>query len=651
MSKKIILFVIFISLISLSGCNEIEEKCTHNSFEWHVQSEPSCEENGERLKKCVSCGEELEKEIIDSLGHVYLDVLDSAVIPTEEYDGKEADKKCSRCDDLIIGSVIPKLIHEHTYSAEYSFDEQKHWKASICGHDVKGFEEDHSIENNECTVCGYKIETELEPSDYLLFKPYKSNTAYAVTGLRQDVDIKDVVIPTTYEDKPVICIGSNAFKDAKIDTVVIPEGITEIGENAFRDSSIKEIILPSTITKVYDYAFNNCSKLVKFTIHPSLKSSILVGNYETFGILDSLIEAEVPADLVQKLTTGSSYSSSKLKKLTVNFGKVIKKPSYEFTALETLILCEGVEEIDNGVFRNTKLVQVDFPASLYRIGSMAFSGAEQLETVNFDSNCMISVIDAWAFNTSGLVNITLPKSLTIIGNNAFTGSKVVSVTIPGSVKTISERCFSKCNELKEVIVEDGVEEIKLNAFSECQALETVKLPDSINKMEERVFEKCTSLTIVNIPKGITEIPQYTFNSCSSLVTCVIPSNIKTIGLSAFSSCLALNCVYFTIGLETISNYAFSGCKNLYYAALPDGIKAIGDYAFNAAKLKDVIVPNTVTYIGNSAFHSDTLLFFDGTKVSPEARYNCPILLFSESNPYSSQYWHYVDGIPTKWTNE
>ena len=55
--------------------------------------------------------------------------------------------------------------HEHTFSSDWSYNEEQHWHASTCGHDVKDSLGNHRFENisatdegyiDECLVCGYQ---------------------------------------------------------------------------------------------------------------------------------------------------------------------------------------------------------------------------------------------------------------------------------------------------------------------------------------------------------------------------------------------------------------------------------------------------------------------------------------------------------------
>ena len=51
----------------------------------------------------------------------------------------------------------------------------------------------------------------------------------------------------------------------------------------------------------------------------------------------------------------------------------------------------------------------------------------------------------------------------------------------------------------------------------------------------------------------------------------------------------------------IGKAAFSGIENVSFVVIPSTIKRIEDYAFFASSVKSVLVPNSVTYIGNRAF--------------------------------------------------
>ena len=89
-------------------------RCKSHTEELIPTMEPTCTETGlTEGKKCSVCNEILvAQEEIPALGHNYEEVEGTAEAATCETAGKEADKKCSRCDSTITGNVIEALGHD-----------------------------------------------------------------------------------------------------------------------------------------------------------------------------------------------------------------------------------------------------------------------------------------------------------------------------------------------------------------------------------------------------------------------------------------------------------------------------------------------------------------------------------------------------------
>ncbi len=109
-----------------------------------------------------------------------------------------------------------------------------------------------------------------KPTDGLLFTEtynYSTNTAgYVVSGAIRADDITDLVVPPTYNGKPVI--GIMAKDDhyslfPKVKTVTLPENLQFIEEFAFYDCyNLTSVTLPSTLKYIGRMAFYECSKLI-----------------------------------------------------------------------------------------------------------------------------------------------------------------------------------------------------------------------------------------------------------------------------------------------------------------------------------------------------------------------------------------------------
>ena len=52
---------------------------------------------------------------------------------------------------------------------------------------------------------------------------------YGIGNIRSELTDEEVVIPSTYKDKPITAIVDYGFKDTKITSVTIPDSVTKIG--------------------------------------------------------------------------------------------------------------------------------------------------------------------------------------------------------------------------------------------------------------------------------------------------------------------------------------------------------------------------------------------------------------------------------------
>lgn len=72
--------------------------------------------------------------------------------------------------------------------------------------------------------------------------------------------------------------------------------------------------------------------------------------------------------------------------------------------------------------------------------------------------------------------------------------QITSLTIPGTISSVTIFAFQKCTGLLEAVLEEGVGKIEFNAFDQCTALQKVVLPQSLQEIAMYAFRGCTSLT-------------------------------------------------------------------------------------------------------------------------------------------------------------
>ena len=250
-------------------------------------------------------------------------------------------------------------------------------------------------------------------------------------------------------------------------------------------------------------------------------------------------------------------------------------------------------------------------------------------------------------------------SVTGISGYAFYGcTRLTSVTIPSSVTSIGSSAFYGCIHLEKVVVEDlaawcGISFGDSSSNPLCHAYHLydkndneiidLVIPNGVTSIGDYAFERCTGLTSINIPNSVTSIGSSAFDGCTGLTSVNIPNSVTSIGSSAFYKCTGLTSITIPNSVTSIAYQAFYGCTRLkkvvvedlaawcgiyfgvssnplYYAhhlydkndneitdlVIPNSVTSIGEYAFNGCTgLTSVTIPNSVTSIGSEAFYSCT----------------------------------------------
>lgn len=261
-------------------------------------------------------------------------------------------------------------------------------------------------------------------------------------------------------------------------------------------------------------------------------------------------------------------------------------------------------EIEDNVLvkYNGTAAEVTVPDGVTAIGGNAFSYKENLLKVTLPESCT-SIGDYSFAYCSKLVDINLDK-VTAIGRYAFSGCGFKSVTIPGTVKNVSEGAYAACFYISSVTVSEGVESLGNNCFRDCYSVKEVSLSSTLSVLGTYCFSS-TAIQSITLPEGITEIPAMCFNNCGSLTTINMPSTLKAIGQSAFVQCWSLTGVTLPEGIETLGELCFqsTGLQSIH---LPASVKDIREWVhytddngteyifnshafFNLSSLKEITV--------------------------------------------------------------
>ena len=96
--------------------------------------------------------------------------------------------------------------------------------------------------------------------------------------------------------------------------------------------------------------------------------------------------------------------------------------------------------------------------------------------------------------------------------------------------------------VKKVVVEDGITNVGNYAFYFCENLTSFTLPDSVTSIGDSAFDTCRGLTNITIPEGVTNIGDCAFYDCSNLTSITIPDSVTSIGNGVLEACSSLKTI-------------------------------------------------------------------------------------------------------------
>ncbi len=206
----------------------------------------------------------------------------------------------------------------------------------------------------------------------------------------------DIVIPDTFQGKPVVEISEEAFAD-RVD--------------------IASVILGKNVKRIGDRAFQSCQRLMRLELPASLEK-----------IGENAIDART-IEVVNYQGTPEQWLK--------NFDRFLPN-SFEGKILEELVIPDFMTEIPDFAFQYARLKSVIIPDTVTSIGMNAFQFSTVQRAVIGNG---VKAVGAFAFNQSELQSVVIGSSVETIGENAFWGTELNCVFIPSSVTGMAANSF------------------------------------------------------------------------------------------------------------------------------------------------------------------------------------------------------------------
>jgi hypothetical protein len=249
------------------------------------------------------------------------------------------------------------------------------------------------------------------------------------------------------------------------------------------------------------------------------------------------------------------------------------------TSLKQAALLDGITEIGESAFyNNSSLTDIDL-SKVVSIGNYAFSGDEY--NVCLDENMSVPAVDKDGYY--------------ITESHA---ARITKVDL-SSATSIGEYSFALCNQLKTVVLGDGIVKIPTYAFASCDSLANIDLSKVVT-IGDYAFQESMKLKSVDLSSA-TNIGKYAFVNGEMLSNVKLNPNGCDLGEGAFCYNDQLTTVENLQFAKNIGSYAFA------YTGITEAdltaCETLGDYVFMKENITEFTVKlgDALVSVGDNPF--------------------------------------------------
>ncbi|MCX6867415.1 MAG: leucine-rich repeat protein, partial [Verrucomicrobia bacterium] len=412
-----------------------------------------------------------------------------------------------------------------------------------------------------------------------------------------------MTIPGTIMGRPVTEIGSLAFYGySNLTGVTIPNSVIGIGSYAFAFCTrLASVTIPDGVTNIDEGAFLNCTSLTGITLPASVTS---IGDGDGADSGSGMF-----------LRNGVFIGCTSLGAIAVD------DDNPAFSSVDGVLFNKSLTTLI--AYPGGMAGSYTVPAHVSSINFGAFTGATGLLGITVDAgHPVFSSVDGVLFNKDLTTLIACP------------GGKTGRYAIPAGVTRITDGAFGFCSSLTGITIPAGVTRIGVATFGFCSSLPAVTIPPGVTHIGTSAFLSCTSLTSVTIASTVTSIGEDAFTECARLTDIYFNGDAPDLGGDGYvfdwdsyatayylpgttgwggdlggiwTAALPFN--YTTSsGAATITGYTGYNDAVTIPSLLEDlPVTAVGDSAFYESALTSIMIPDSVTSIGDYAFEVCTNL--------------------------------------------
>ncbi len=237
-------------------------------------------------------------------------------------------------------------------------------------------------------------------------------------------------------------------------------------------------------------------------------------------------------------------------------------------------------------------------------GTLTISGSGTVNTAD------LMMMKLWAPYLDQIRTVVVNNGITEIMAYAFANCpNLQSVSLPNTLTSLSDLVFAYCPSLKSISLPDSITNMGGGVFVECTSLTSLRFPSKLKTVWSQIAMGCTSLTSVTLPPNTTTIMTRAFMDCVKLTSIQIPSSVETIEADAFRNTGIYNTERNWSGnVLCIGPWAVAGKPDAKQLQIKAGTKYIAKSAFDGIQtLTKAELPESLVRIGSGAFAGCTAL--------------------------------------------
>lgn len=191
------------------------------------------------------------------------------------------------------------------------------------------------------------------------------------------------------------------------------------------------------------------------------------------------------------------------------------------------VVAFGIESTDDGendrVFSDiTTCCNIYFPSTVTEIGEYAFDSCIMMEKFIFPAS--IKKVGAMAFSGAGIKDIYIPATIEEIGAGAFLGCRdLLTAVFARGLHVLPDSLFAQCDQLRRVVLPGNLDTIGPRVFFQS-GLIALEVPPGVRLIGFAAFALCDNLRLVALPASVENIDGQAFDQCNNLTLLVPPES-------------------------------------------------------------------------------------------------------------------------------